>query len=43
VNTRATDSRGDSITPDQLRQGEEHTLRVAIEAAVLLLDGRAPS
>lgn len=43
VNTRATDSSGEPITADQLRQGEEHALRVAIEAAARLLDGRAAS
>lgn len=43
VNTRATDAGGEPITADQLRQGEEHAVRVAVAAAALLLDERAVS
>jgi uridine phosphorylase len=39
INTRATDQ---AITPEQLRVGEDHAIRVAIEAVDLLIAGALP-
>jgi uridine phosphorylase len=42
INTRATDETGEPITAEHLRLGEEHAIRVAIEAMERLVTGTLP-
>jgi uridine phosphorylase len=39
INNRSTDEAGGTITPDNLRLGEEHALRVGIRAMEILIAG----
>lgn len=43
INTRSTDETGAGITPDHLRLGEEHAVRVGIRAMDILIDQARPA